>query len=688
MLNYNQIIELNREFAAAHKILKNFGNGQRWKIVEHNQQATFKYPLMWMEDLPHPSTSGVYTFAFRVYFLDQVANLKERGTDSMTVNDNVVKSDMIQCAQDLISFWAQDHDYPFLDVDKNIQLTPIEDQLEDVVTGGYFDLKITQAFVYNKCAIPMSGVTSPDSDEVSIIGNSVLMSTVLCGQTYSFSIVDQDGAQAGTFDSLTKTWTVDSGGDVTSTFNGDPVTPTPAGGTKAVRFKNSAGTDLGDVIVDDANNLNVVAVDITKTDSDGTVTSVPAGVNVVCAPCVSPVETIGTIFDVHANELLNLNDFTINIDGATSITLDQGYIKITGSPAVSLFPLDNYIQYNGWITSLETWTFTLDVIIKSYTNADQGVIAGWMGDSSIPAANKRSDWYVHYRNSSSAATGDGYRYFNGTTTLTPNTFNTNPLTAEVTPVVDNHFRFTIVRSMTTTGARFTLTIRNMTTGLENSGSLDYSYQNTTGQLDMNSSKFFIGTTGGTHWITRMKLTSSEIKNPNWVWRGDSLTAGYNATLRANHWTELVRAANPSLTFTKLACQGDRALTASNAIAELQLLDVTKAGVWIGTNDGVASSGTAIANYDAMITAMISAGITEFVHTTPLPRLGLAIMLTLRNHIIATYGSLAGHTVIDIYTYADDPSNPGHLNPVYTSDNVHGNDLLWTWYSGQWNTYLA
>lgn len=307
MLNYNQIIELNREFAAAHKILKNFGNGQRWKIVEHNQQATFKYPLMWMEDLPHPSTPGIYTFAFRVYFLDQVANLKERGTDSMTVNDNVVKSDMIQCAQDLISFWAQDHDYPFLDVEKNIQLTPIEDQLEDVVTGGYFDLKITQAFVYNKCAIPMTGVTSPDSDEVSIIGNSVLMSTVLCGQTYSFSIVDQDGAQTGTFNSLTKTWTVDSGGDVSVTFNTVPVTSTPAGETKAVTFKNSAGTDIGGVTTDTAGVLAVTGSDISKTDSDGVVTSVPMGVNVVCTPAIVPVNS-GKIFKTGATTPNNAGD--------------------------------------------------------------------------------------------------------------------------------------------------------------------------------------------------------------------------------------------------------------------------------------------------------------------------------------------------------------------------------------------
>lgn len=156
MLSYNQLIEKNREFATAHKILKNFGNGPRYTITDHNQQATFKYPLMWMEDQPNPLTVGMETTVFRVYMLNQVANLKDRGTDLMSTNRNEVVSDMKQCALDLLAYWVQDHLYDLLDVEKTGQITIIDDKLEDVVAGVYFDLKFNQAFSYNKCAIPIT----------------------------------------------------------------------------------------------------------------------------------------------------------------------------------------------------------------------------------------------------------------------------------------------------------------------------------------------------------------------------------------------------------------------------------------------------------------------------------------------------------------------------------------------------
>lgn len=391
---------------------------------------------------------------------------------------------------------------------------------------------------------------------------------------------------------------------------------------------------------------------------------------------------IGTIFDVQTSILSNLSDFTIQQDGTTAITLDGGYIKITGQPAAAVFPLDNFIQFNEWMTGLETWTLTMDFIIKSYIAADEGIILGWRNDSTISTA--RSDWYVHYRRSGNSATGDGYRYFNGTSTLTPNTFNTNPLTAEITPVVDHNYRMTLVRSVTSTGARFTLTIADLTAGTSNSGSLDYTYENTSGQLDMSGSKFFIGTTGGTHWITRIKMESSEKKNPNAVFIGDSMTAGYNATARANHWVELLRAALPSKVFTKSACQGDKASTVSAKLAEISLIDATTANIFIGTNDAASlGAAAAIANYDAMYASLVSLGITTFVHTTPLPRAGIAAMLTLRNHIIATYTN-----VVDAYAEADDPGNPGFIKASYSADGIHGNDAFWAWYYAQLLPYYS
>lgn len=391
---------------------------------------------------------------------------------------------------------------------------------------------------------------------------------------------------------------------------------------------------------------------------------------------------IGQIFKIVTNQLSDLSAFTINTDGTTSITLDAGYIKIIGSPAVSIFPLDNYIRYDGWTTGLKSGKVKIRYIPKSLIAADQGIILGWVNDSSVP--NLRSDWNVHYRRSGSTANGDGYRYFNGTTTLTPNVFNTSPLTTEVTPIVDHEYEITIERSATATGARFTLTIADVTPGFENSqsGSLDYTYANTAGQLDMSSSKFFIGTTGGEHWVSLWEYESSELKNVDWIIPNDSISAGYNASLRANHYVSMLEAAYPNVSFNNCSCQGDGPDTVLNKTAEINLINAKSAWLWNGTNPAIQEgAAAAIAYYDAQYALLQSAGVTRFVHTTPLPRLGSAAIAALRTHILTTYAS---DDIIDAYLEANDPGNPGHMKAIYVNapDFIHPNDAFFAWYFTQ------
>lgn len=163
MQTYNQIIKLNREFATNHHVLKHFGNGPGSDVPLHNQKEWLTYPVMWMEDIGTPLTQNELTFSFRVYFLDQVAQVKDREGDLMSTNENEVKSDMIQCALDLMAFWAQDSTYPDLDLIKSSNINTELHKFSDRITGCSIDLKLKQAFRYNKCAIPMSGVTPPPS---------------------------------------------------------------------------------------------------------------------------------------------------------------------------------------------------------------------------------------------------------------------------------------------------------------------------------------------------------------------------------------------------------------------------------------------------------------------------------------------------------------------------------------------
>ncbi|MAF36270.1 hypothetical protein CL622_04090 [archaeon] len=200
MLSYNQTIKLNKEFAQAHMVLKTFGNGEAYKLTHHSQQDWFSYPCMWMEDLPIPINGKEYQHTFRVYFVQQVATLKDREDDQLTVNYSEAKSDMIECAKDLLSFWAKDTDYYDLDLIRSTVITTFEDDWQDLVTGCYVDLKLKQAFKYNKCAIPMTGITPPPEDgcaDASLNINATFYGNIVSGGTLNLEVRDTSGNLVG-----------------------------------------------------------------------------------------------------------------------------------------------------------------------------------------------------------------------------------------------------------------------------------------------------------------------------------------------------------------------------------------------------------------------------------------------------------------------------------------------------------
>lgn len=202
MPTYNELIKANEDFANAHFKIKNFGNGERWNITTHNQQAEFKYPLMWMEDVPIPSTTGSFVWTWRVYFLDRVPSIKKRGDDLQYVNENETKSDMISCAKDLISFWVQDKIFPLTEAQKTFTITTIDDEIEDRLTGCFFDLKLDEAINYDACSVPMSGVVPPPADAcdpatITINSTSVTFGTIASGATQNILVKNGVGAQVG-----------------------------------------------------------------------------------------------------------------------------------------------------------------------------------------------------------------------------------------------------------------------------------------------------------------------------------------------------------------------------------------------------------------------------------------------------------------------------------------------------------
>ena len=249
MQTYNQIIKLNRQFADAHYQIKTFGNGEAYNIVLHDKENWFTYPLMWMEDLSQNFNDNEFTYNFRVYFVAQVAQVRDEETDLESTNENEVKSDMIQCAQDLLSFWAKDTTYPELDLVKTGSIQTFTDKFSDRVTGCSVDLKLKQGFRYNKCAIPMSGVTPPPSAvclPVQISINSVSFAELSSGASLDIPIQYENGTPIGTnVDGVITIPNPITCVDATVTVNGGEFDTVESGGTLDVPVEYVNGTPIG-----------------------------------------------------------------------------------------------------------------------------------------------------------------------------------------------------------------------------------------------------------------------------------------------------------------------------------------------------------------------------------------------------------------------------------------------------------
>lgn len=244
MASYNQIIKILEDFAGAHFIIKSFGNGHPSELVENSQFLDLEYPIMWADDLPNTLSTGKDSYKFRMYFLGQVATLKEKTASTLKEsNINEVRSDQKQNALDLISYLVQQTTFPDLTTDRTITLTPITEEFNDTLTGWYFDLTINDAFRFSSCSIPMAGITPPPS--------------VVC-EDGTINIKDSNG-------NTLYIKTVPSGGvvnqiisDSVNTLNGGAISGILAEGIKAITLKD----DLGVTIVPTINTDSLTNLDL------------------------------------------------------------------------------------------------------------------------------------------------------------------------------------------------------------------------------------------------------------------------------------------------------------------------------------------------------------------------------------------------------------------------------------------
>jgi len=279
MLSYNQIIKANKDFRDSHLILKTFFNGEKWQHVEHNQQKKFKYPHFFLEDQPHASSNGEYVYQFKAWFFQKVPTLKERGNDSMRTVYNDAKSDMIQCAQDLITFWVQDINFDFLTIDKNITIDTFVFEGDDWTAGCSFDLKLSERFIYDNCVLPLTSTPTPEENDVDITVNDTTFISIACGQDFNLEVINQDLNEVGAPVVIggVKKWQVNTSGDpATNSMNGTELTDIPPGGDKDFTIRHednspvvvttvtdNATTFLGEVPNPTAAALNTANIYVT-----------------------------------------------------------------------------------------------------------------------------------------------------------------------------------------------------------------------------------------------------------------------------------------------------------------------------------------------------------------------------------------------------------------------------------------
>lgn len=156
MVTYNQIIKANRDFVKNHLILKSFGNGEKWQHAKHKQQKSYKYPTLFLEDVPSTGSKGEFIYQFKAWFFQRVPPLKEVSNEQDEIHRhlNEAKSNMIACAQDLISYWAMQTTYDTVEVDKNFSLDTFIYEGDDWTTGCHIDLKLSETFDYDICILP------------------------------------------------------------------------------------------------------------------------------------------------------------------------------------------------------------------------------------------------------------------------------------------------------------------------------------------------------------------------------------------------------------------------------------------------------------------------------------------------------------------------------------------------------
>jgi hypothetical protein len=157
LVTYNQIIQRINEAANQHLQIASFGEGDPSQFLEVDSDEAVKYPILWVVDRPHTVQGKSMFFNLTLIFGDRVK--KDRS------NERDVVSDCIQYATDFIAVlndlsFVGESNVAYLDKEQNLTITPFTEDRADRISGVQMDIRISQAYEWNRCFVPTSGNTT------------------------------------------------------------------------------------------------------------------------------------------------------------------------------------------------------------------------------------------------------------------------------------------------------------------------------------------------------------------------------------------------------------------------------------------------------------------------------------------------------------------------------------------------
>ena len=309
---YNQVVTLLSDIATNHYQIHSFVDGDLWEVMESNQAAHKKFPLLWVRPLSANLEFPFETVRMGIAVMDLV------NTDES--NENEVLSDTLTILSDIKSILDTPSYANTFIVSKSASLTPFTERFSAKVTGWAMELDVKIQWLGDRCAIPISsaptvnnlckpvtiydaegniiatvpsGGTYQVGEDAHVNVNGVLFATVISGDTLNVPVKNSSGTNVGTIGSgivtvpdATAVLKDSASNTILSEAIPSGVSENITAPDGTINLVNTDGDAVSTQTVRSNQTKSVTLANVAWTDSDGSAESTPYTDAIVCTPQV------------------------------------------------------------------------------------------------------------------------------------------------------------------------------------------------------------------------------------------------------------------------------------------------------------------------------------------------------------------------------------------------------------------